>query len=152
VITVRGDDDAQLTIGNSVDAEPNGIPSKDVDGDDRNGPDANDEDGVSDGTRLDPGAPKLTVPVVNTTGKLATLAGWLDLNRNGSFDRDERAVAAVAPNATSATLTWSMTSLALGEAPTLSQVALPSLALRAGPTPAPTTSTPTCVCGCTRVR
>lgn len=49
-----------------------------------------------------------TIPVVNTTGNPATLAGWIDFNNNGTFDANERAVATVSNGATSATLTWNI--------------------------------------------
>lgn len=49
-----------------------------------------------------------TVPVSNTTGGAATLAGWIDFNNNGVFDPVERAVAPVANGTTSATLTWNI--------------------------------------------
>ncbi len=49
-----------------------------------------------------------TVPVVNTTGGTATLAGWIDFNGNGVFDTGERVTATVANGATSATLTWNI--------------------------------------------
>lgn len=48
----------------------------------------------------------LDVAVTNATGKDATLAGWIDLNHDGDFDGDERALAKVPAGATSATLNW----------------------------------------------
>ncbi|MBC9932683.1 DUF7507 domain-containing protein [Chitinophaga qingshengii] len=48
----------------------------------------------------------LTFPVTNTTGTVANLEGWIDFNRNGTFDPGEATGTTVANNATSATLTW----------------------------------------------
>ncbi|WP_344445396.1 Ig-like domain-containing protein, partial [Kitasatospora nipponensis] len=47
----------------------------------------------------------VTVPV-STDGGAATLAGWIDFDRNGHFDASERAQADLLPGATSATLEW----------------------------------------------
>lgn len=49
---------------------------------------------------------ELKVGVRNTTGRMATLGGWIDFNANGVFDRAERAVAAVPSGATSVKLVW----------------------------------------------
>ena len=38
---------------------------------------------------------KITVPVTNTTGNIATLAVWIDFNRNGQFDDSEGQIAVV---------------------------------------------------------
>lgn len=132
IITVRGDDNEQLTIGAGIDAEPNGFPGPDVDGDDKSVPDANDEDGVADGMAVDPGTPRLTIPVRNTTKDVATLAGWIDRDRNGAFDQDERAVGVVAPGATSVSLTWSTGGLALGRESAPDHERAPLRALAAG--------------------
>jgi len=107
IITVSGDVGHKLTIGARIDSDLDGFPSARADGDDTSIPGANDEDGVAPGTMLDPTAPSLAVPVVNTTGHTATLAGWLVLNVNGRFDDGERAVATVPAGVTSATLSWS---------------------------------------------
>ena len=47
------------------------------------------------------------IPVVNTTGGAATLFGWIDFDRSGTFEADEATSVAVANGATTATLTWS---------------------------------------------
>jgi Repeat of unknown function (DUF6923)/GEVED domain len=106
IITVSGDVGHQLTIGERIDSDLDGFPSAHADGDDKSIPGVNDEDGVPKGTMLDPMGPTLTVPVVNTTGRSATLAGWLDLNVNGHFDAGERAMVSVPSGTTSATLSW----------------------------------------------
>ncbi|MCW3467174.1 DUF7927 domain-containing protein [Chitinophaga nivalis] len=51
----------------------------------------------------------LTFPVTNTTGQTANVAGWIDFNRNGTFEAAEGILGTVANNGTSATLTWSNT-------------------------------------------
>ncbi|ELI6447136.1 right-handed parallel beta-helix repeat-containing protein [Photobacterium damselae] len=38
---------------------------------------------------------KITVPVTNTTGSVATLAAWIDFNRNGQFEDSEGQIAVV---------------------------------------------------------
>lgn len=49
-----------------------------------------------------------TVPVSNTTGGTATLAGWIDFNGNGTFEAGERVAVSVPNNATQVTLTWNV--------------------------------------------
>lgn len=95
-----------LTIGTTVDQEPDGIPGTTALGDDQNGSD--DEDGVSSFPPINVNTTSydLTVAVNNTIGTDATLSGWIDFNRNGTFDAGERAQAIVADNATSVTLHW----------------------------------------------
>ena len=44
---------------------------------------------------------------VTNTGSAAILIGWIDFDRNGSFDEDERAMATVSGGASSVTLSWS---------------------------------------------
>ncbi len=55
-----------------------------------------------------------TIPVSNTTGNVATLAGWIDFNGNGTFEANERAVVSVPNNATQVTLTWNVPAVATG--------------------------------------
>ncbi len=47
------------------------------------------------------------IPVHNTLAANAGLMGWIDFNKNGVFDSTEIATATVAPNATTANLSWS---------------------------------------------
>lgn len=47
------------------------------------------------------------IPVNNNLAANATLMGWIDFNKNGVFDAAELATATVAPNATTANLSWS---------------------------------------------
>jgi gliding motility-associated-like protein/uncharacterized repeat protein (TIGR01451 family) len=48
----------------------------------------------------------VTLPVTNTTGVTANLAGWIDFNRNNVFDADEYTIITVPNGATTATLSW----------------------------------------------
>ena len=70
----------------------------------------NDEDGVASFPRLSTIMASYAVNVVvrSPTGRAGTLVGWVDFNRNGTFEAAEGASAAVAANSngTTATLTW----------------------------------------------
>ena len=46
-----------------------------------------------------------TVAVTNTSGSATTVAGWIDFNRNGTFDSGERAYSTTSLSG-SVTLTW----------------------------------------------
>lgn len=95
-----------LMLGSKVDIEIAGHPSTNADGDDLNN--INDEDGVPVFPPLYTTSISysLSVKVTNTTGKTATIKGWIDFNRNGVFDASEGTTATVANGATTATLTW----------------------------------------------
>jgi GEVED domain len=90
----------KLTIGSSVSPDANGRPSTSANTDA--------DDGLRDPVSITrtPAPLALSVPVRNTTGRTALLAGWLDRNDNGTFDVSERAVATVPPGATEITLRW----------------------------------------------
>jgi uncharacterized repeat protein (TIGR01451 family) len=96
------------TTGGPPDKESDGQPSVNADGDDLNGTKPDDEDGVTSFPTLATNATSysVTVNVQNTTGANAYLAGWIDFNRDGKFQASEGALATVANNATTATLTW----------------------------------------------
>ncbi|MBD2757350.1 GEVED domain-containing protein [Spirosoma validum] len=49
----------------------------------------------------------VNVNVLNTSGENAMLSGWIDFNRNGVFDANERAQAVAAPDARNLVLSWS---------------------------------------------
>ncbi|MFI6324752.1 DUF6923 family protein [Nonomuraea sp. NPDC050556] len=100
------DIDPKLGIGATIDAENAAQPSAGADGDDKAG--INDEDAFSSAPTVSAGAPNLSldVPVKNTTGAAATLAGWVDFDANGKFEAAERATVAVADKAATAKLTW----------------------------------------------
>ncbi|GGK05457.1 hypothetical protein GCM10010123_39170 [Pilimelia anulata] len=78
-------------LGAAVDAEPDARPT-----------DTDDARPTTPAAELDALAPAITVPV--TPDGPATLAGWLDTDGDGRFDR--RATAAVPPGAAAATLRW----------------------------------------------
>lgn len=88
----------QQSIGDAVDAEPDGRPS----------PDAS-----ADGNSLPApitvaiGHVDVRVPVRNDTGRRAFLAGWIDLDGDGRFERSERAQSPVAAGEATITLHWS---------------------------------------------
>ena len=82
---VRDEAAAELLLGDSVDVEPEGVPGVAADGDDTDG--ADDEDGIADPIEVTEGTPTtVSVAVTNDTAQAATLAGWIDLNGNGTFD------------------------------------------------------------------
>lgn len=89
-----------LSIGALVDAETDAVADDDSSG-------VADEDGVTLASlRADQTTFTSDVTVVNTTGRNATLAGWIDANADGVFDPSERAVVTVPAGATSAQLSW----------------------------------------------
>lgn len=77
-----------------------------ADADNLNG--ENDEDGVASFPRLRVNATtySLNVAVGNTTGLPVNLVGWIDFNRNGTFEAAEGVQVSVPNGATTATLTW----------------------------------------------
>jgi len=112
------DIDSQIYIGPTApDPESNGQPSTNADGDNLNG--SNDENTFSSFPTLTSSSISYTlsnIPVTNTTGLPAVLAGWIDFNRNGQFDPGERATANVASGATGATLQWTgLSGLVVGQ-------------------------------------
>ena len=85
---------AQLLLGDAVDVEPEGLPGAGADGDDAAGTD--DEDGVADPLVITEGTGSTVgVSATNDTNQVATLAGWIDLNGDGSFGAGERVLATV---------------------------------------------------------
>lgn len=95
----------KLRIGSELDSDLDGLPSVGADGDDLNLP-VNDEDGVPAGSLLDRNGPMLTVPTTNTTEGPATLAGWVDFDKSGTFDAGERALASVPAAGGEVVLQW----------------------------------------------
>jgi len=78
-----------LQIGAALDYELDGQPTPNADGDDLNSTD--DEDGVASFPQLLNTATSysLNVTVVNTTTTTALLVGWIDFNRNNTFEPGE---------------------------------------------------------------
>lgn len=94
-----------LALGATRDMEAAAAVTAGATGDDTTGSD--DEDAVSGTpTFITNGAMSLAVPLRNTTGATATLAGWVDFNRDGAFQATELVTASVPAGATTATLTW----------------------------------------------
>ena len=92
-----------LSMGITPDADPDGNPSSDANGDD--GSATADEDGIPNKPIITnvPGEDfDLVVNVVNTTTSIAHLACWIDLDINGSFDDDERVGSVIGSNFTGA--------------------------------------------------
>ncbi|MEM8912271.1 MAG: Ig-like domain-containing protein [Planctomycetota bacterium] len=83
-----------LSIGSAVDRESDGVPTATATGDDvvdASIEQIDDEDGVDTSTLLRPGLPGvIDVSVVNTTGQVAYLQGWIDFQQDGVFDADDR--------------------------------------------------------------
>ncbi|NUT36314.1 MAG: hypothetical protein HOV79_24930 [Hamadaea sp.] len=86
-----------------------GVLSLGASADDESGPSADDgDDGLTQPVRIDAEATTLTLTVAvrNTTGRRALLAGWHDLDGDGTYAEADLATVAVAPGATTAVLTW----------------------------------------------
>lgn len=132
---------SSLMLGSQIDAEADGVAGAVADGDNIAG--VNDEDAITQFPTLAIGQTtySVTVPVTNTTGATATVKGWIDFNRNGSFGAGEEATQTVNSGGTSVTLTWpSFTAAAAaGEvyarfriASVASEIALPTGAANSG--------------------
>ncbi|WP_418057500.1 sortase domain-bontaining protein [Pimelobacter simplex] len=94
---------AQLMIGSRIDDESDGLPGAAADGDDTDG--TADEDGLSAPVEVLAGAAtEVEVEVTNDSAAAATLAGWLDLNENGTFDAGERSNLVTVPAASGTTM------------------------------------------------
>jgi len=100
--------DASIFIGTVPDNEITGIPTVNADGDDLDNTD--DEDGVSSFPALVTSATSysVNVNVTNNSGSPARLVGWIDFNRNGTFESGEGTQTNVASGTTGATvaLNW----------------------------------------------
>ncbi|HCF95557.1 MAG TPA: hypothetical protein DEW46_10880 [Verrucomicrobia bacterium] len=94
----------ELRMGGKNDADFDGQPSDDADGDDL--ADTDDEDGVDVAQlTLNEGIiPKVNVKVRNTTGGAAWLSAWIDYNQDGAWEDSEQATAYVASGATTVEL------------------------------------------------
>jgi uncharacterized repeat protein (TIGR01451 family) len=93
------------------DVETNGTPATSpnpADGDDNTG---DDEDAFGNTLKIPSGITSHLIsgiPVHNTSGQTAKLMGWIDFNLDGDFlDPGEQATVNVAPNQTTAALSWS---------------------------------------------
>ncbi len=106
---------AGLRMGSAVDGDSDGSPAvagNDADGDDLSGVTPDDEDGVAGFPEIgdqDGGSSiSVDVAVTNSTGSTATLYGWIDFDRDGSFQSDELVTATV-PTGTSGTVQLNFT-------------------------------------------
>lgn len=91
-------DKAPLMLSRYVDIETDGFPGSLADGDDTNGID--DEKGVRHivVTPNTPTALSIPVTATNDTSSVATIAGWIDLDSDGTFETGERVTASVPAN------------------------------------------------------
>ncbi len=91
---------------NAPDTDTDGQPNTTANGDDSNGTD--DEDGIATFNNLSSvnTTYSTTVSLSNTTGGNAYLVGWIDFNRNGTFETSEGVSQTIANGATTATLNW----------------------------------------------
>ncbi|MGD1921844.1 MAG: GEVED domain-containing protein, partial [Pleurocapsa sp.] len=98
-----------LKIGNNIDADDGTLENTTATADDNSSVD-DDEDGVTFGSNLeaDDTTYSLDVNLTNDTNLAATLVGWIDFDRNGSFDADEAVSKTIAANSgnTDVVLTW----------------------------------------------
>lgn len=88
----------QLSIGDAVDDEPDGQPSADA---------SADSDSIEDPVTVAVGNVDVAVPVRNDAGHPALLAGWIDLDGDGTFEPSEGVRSRVPPGATTVGLHWS---------------------------------------------
>jgi SdrD B-like domain/GEVED domain/SprB repeat len=94
-----------LKLGASVDAEANGQPSANADGDDSaTAPATDDENGVTLPMFVTGITSDITVSVMNMTNNPAKLTVFIDFNNNGEFEASEMFSTTVAVNATTATI------------------------------------------------
>ncbi|WMP19328.1 GEVED domain-containing protein [Thiothrix lacustris] len=107
-------DTQALYIGSTPDKELEGMPGNTASGDDTSGSD--DEDGVSTLPTLttNDSSYSLSVKVTNTSTQIANLVGWIDFNRNDSFDSNEAATTTVAAGTSNSNVTLSWTGLSGG--------------------------------------
>jgi len=79
-----------LYFNRQIDHELDGQPTANADGDDINGKD--DEDIFASSTITLGVGPvhQIQLPVVNKTGQLATVVGWIDYNRNDNWESNEK--------------------------------------------------------------
>lgn len=94
--------DTNLLMGTTIDAEVDGQPGANADGDDTNGATPDDEDGVTFPTLTETIASNITVNVINTTGGNAFLQAWIDFNNDGTFGAGEQIATDVPANGSGA--------------------------------------------------
>jgi len=113
---------AVTRLGLGVDFEGASLFSNDSNGDDADSSD--DESGVTALPILTVAATSYSVTTACAGGSIASvnqtgqISGWIDFNRNGTFDANERAQATCPPAATTATLTWTIAPTQIVAGPT----------------------------------
>ncbi|MVA75051.1 DUF11 domain-containing protein [Auraticoccus sp. F435] len=80
---------APLMIGETVDIDTDGVPTAAADGD------GADEDGTANPLEISATTPTVVLSATNNTGEPATLAGWIDLDADGTFEAGERVTVTV---------------------------------------------------------
>lgn len=99
--------ETSLFLGGAVSQDTNGF----VDGIDDNGNATDDNDDALTALSALPVSGQYylrDIPVSNGTATAATLHAWIDFDRDGAFEVSEYVSAAIAPNQTTADLTWSV--------------------------------------------
>ncbi len=100
----------ELQLGQTIDAELDGQPSAEANGDDNNPSTPDDEDGVITPIPQAGQANVFTVTVSNTTGQNAFVHGFVDWNADGDFDdENEQTTETIPAGSTDATVTLSFT-------------------------------------------
>ncbi len=105
---------SDLRLGSNIDEDNSDVrnataspfPGAAANGDDTNGSDDEDAFTTLPTYLTNQASYSVNVPLSGSS-KAATLCGWVDFNKNGTFDTGERACASPGAGATSATLTWS---------------------------------------------
>jgi len=86
-------DIGNVYLGSIVDSEGDGQPTNAADGDDTG---TDDEDGVAPSfSWYSGGSGSVTIDLTGPAGQLATVAGWIDFNRNDQWDSSEQVGSAV---------------------------------------------------------
>ncbi|MGY0504698.1 prealbumin-like fold domain-containing protein [Luteimonas sp. e5] len=115
-------DDRATRLGPQIDFEGASQHSVNADGDDSNGID--DENGVASLAPLTVANTQYSVTtacyggLVDGAPVTGHISGWIDFNRNGVFDANERAVATCPPGASSAQLQWTIAPTQIVAGPT----------------------------------
>jgi len=78
----------KINFNGTPDAETTGSPSANSDGDDNN--DTDDENAIASVDDSQAAEVTFNLNVNNTSGKTAYVYGWMDLNKNGSFESSEK--------------------------------------------------------------
>ncbi|HZU94221.1 MAG TPA: GEVED domain-containing protein, partial [Microbacterium sp.] len=94
-----------IQLGSQIDSEADQVFSPDADADDLGGTDDEDAMGPLDTISVVPGG-QYSLPAITCTGT-GFIAGWIDWNRNGTFDEGERSETTRCAGGT-ATLTWTV--------------------------------------------